>query len=454
MNQKEIVKAIFLPLLICSAFILCTAIAMLVYPEAFHKLFSATQLSRENPPQLPHKSYYWDVEHYAKLALNPSCNAFYPLWPFIIRTVFHPQTIEQAAHYFSVVATALFFVSTFLVFWVFQTALRRLDLVFWLVLAYSVNPMAIFRVIGYTESLFAFLSILFIWICLPQLKINQNLQLCLIFIITFFMALTRPVLLQILFSAIASLGTIFYFQTLREIGFFYNKLLAVITNYIYEIKTTITICVSALFGYSIYGSFCLITRGDFFATFQDQKLWGKKFGLHLELLFTPKSPLFDLLGLYLPAIILFLSVIFVYFQLTRHELNIFVPKSQLWNLLLIYPPLLIILYFINYLKYQKQAKLTKLATNKYTQTLSENYIFWFSIYFSFIHCVIVFFTQDRLFSLARFIFALPFFFIAVGYIYLCIPGKKIYKALFYFLLISAIALFDQWANYSQDKWLG
>ena len=124
MNQKEIVKAIFLPLLICSAFILCTAVAMLVYPEAFHKFFSATQLLRENPPQLPHKSYYWDVEHYAQLALNPSCNAFYPLWPFIIRTVFHPQTIEQAAHYFSVVATALFFVSTFLVFWVFQTGLQ------------------------------------------------------------------------------------------------------------------------------------------------------------------------------------------------------------------------------------------------------------------------------------------------------------------------------------------
>ena len=80
--------------------------------------------------------------------------------------------------------------------------------------------MAIFRVIGYTESLFALLSTLFIWICLPKLKLNENLKLCLIFIITFLMALTRPVLLQILFSAIASLGTIFYFQTLLEIGFF------------------------------------------------------------------------------------------------------------------------------------------------------------------------------------------------------------------------------------------
>ncbi|BAZ52729.1 hypothetical protein NIES4103_53940 [Nostoc sp. NIES-4103] len=454
MNKKEIVKAIFLPLLICSTFILCTTIAMLIYPEAFYKFFSPTQLFRENPPQLPHRSYYWDVEHYARLALNPSCNAFYPLWPFIIRTLFHPQTIEQAAHYCLVVATTLFFISTFIVFWVFQTALQRLDLVFWLVLAYSVNPMAIFRVIGYTESLFALLSTLFIWICLPKLKLNENLKLCLIFAITFLMALTRPVLLQILFSAIASLATIFYFQTLVITGSSRNKLFAIIHKYTHEVKTSITICVSALLGYSIYGSFCLITRGDFFATFQDQKLWGKKFALHLELLLFPKSPLFDLLGLYLPAIILFVALIFVYFKLTQHELQIFVPQSKLWNILLVYPPLLIILYLFHYFKSKKQAKLTKLITNKHTQALSENYIFWFSTYFCFIHCVIIFFTQDRLFSLARFIFAVPFFFLSIGYIYLCVDNKKTYNTLFYFIFISAIALFEQWANYSQDKWLG
>lgn len=454
MNKRRIVKSIFLPLIVCSAFIFCTAMAMLIYPEAFYKFFSATQLLRETPPQLPHKSYYWDVEHYAKLALNPSCNAFYPLWPFIIRTLFHPQNVEQAAHYFSVVATALFFISTFLLFWVFQTGLQRVDLAFWLVLAYSVNPMAIFRVIGYTESLFTFLSTLFIWICLPKLKLNANLKLCLIFAITFLMSLTRPVLIQILFSAIASLVTIFYFQSLIKSKFTQNNLLAIFTKYISEIKTTMTICVSALLGYSIYGSFCLLTRGDFFATFQDQKLWGKKLGLHLELLFTPKSPLFDLLGLYLPIIILFLAIVFIYFKLIKCDLYIFVPRSQLWNLLLIYPPLLILLYVFNYIKYQKKARLTKFLTTKYTQKLRENYIFWFCVYFSCIHSVIIFLTQDRLFSLARFIFAVPFFFMAVGYLYLCIPGKKTYNILLCFSIISAIALFEQWINYGQDKWLG
>lgn len=457
MTKTRIVREIFLPLIICITFILCTAVAMLIYPESFHKFFSATQRLREIPPQLPHKSYYWDVEHYAKLSLNPGCNAFYPLWPFIIRTIFHPQSIEQAAQYFSVVATTLFFISTFLLYWVFKTGLQRLNLAFQLLLAYSVNPMAIFRVIGYTESLFTLFSTLFIWICLPKLKLNNNLKLCSVFILTFLMALTRPVLLQMLFSAIASLVTIFYFKTLTLKISSRNDLLTIFYKYIYEVKLTINIVISTLLGYSIYGSFCWQTRGNFLAPFEDQKLWGKSLGLHLELLLFPKSLLFDLLGLYLPLILLFLSITFVYFKLKQKELYIFTPKALVWNILFIYPPLLIFLYIFNFLRYKQlnhSKKIKRLVTNNYIYSLSQNYIFWFCIYFSVIHSLIVFFTQDRLFSLSRFIFALPFFFMAVGYIYRCLPSKKIYNTLLLFIFISAVALIEQWINFGQDKWLG
>ena len=217
------------------------------------------------------------------------------------------------------------------------------------------------------------------------------------------------------------------------------------------------ICISALLGYSIYGSFCWRTRGNFFAPFEDQKLWGKSLGVHLELLLFPKSLLFDLLGLYLPLIVLFLSIILVYFKLIHKKPYIFVPQSRLWNVLFIYPPLLIILYLLNFFRSKQirgNKKLSKLTTNNYTHRLSKNYIFWFCVYFPVVHSLIVFFTQDRLFSLSRFIFALPFFFMAVGYIYRCLPGKKIYNTLLLFILISAIALIEQWANYGQDKWLG
>ncbi|MDF5720781.1 MAG: mannosyltransferase, partial [Rhizonema sp. PD37] len=208
MTNKKILT-ILSPLIICSAFILCAAVAMLMYPETFHKFFS--------PRELPHAShsYYWDVELYARKALNPNCDAFYPLWPFIIRTLFHPQTVEQAAHDFLIVATTLFFTSTVLLFWIFKTGLENLNLAFLLVLAYTVNPTSIFRVIGYTESLFATFSTLFIWIFLPQSKLHTNLKLLLISVITFLMALTRPVLIQLLFASTATLITIFTFEFIQ-----------------------------------------------------------------------------------------------------------------------------------------------------------------------------------------------------------------------------------------------
>jgi hypothetical protein len=449
-NKNKIIP-ILAPLIICGAFILCAAVGMLICPEAFHKFFFTSQLGPEVYQRS--QSYYWDVKLYAYKALNPNCDAFYPLWPFIIRTLFHPQTIEQAAHEFLSVATTLFFLSTCLLFWVFKTGLGSLYLSFLLVLAYTVNPMAIFRVIGYTESLFATLSTIFIWICLPQAKLNEKLKLVFIFAITFLMALTRPVLIQILFSSIAALGTIITFELLKLQTLSRRHVFAVLNQNILFVKKTITIWVSSLLGYSLYGSFCLRTRGNFFASFQDQKFWGKKLGIHLDLLFFPKSLLFDLLGLYLPLILLLISITFVYFKVIQREPYIYSPKSIGWNLLFFYPPLLIILYIVNYLKYQK-LKVNNLTILDYTNNLSSNYIFWFCIYFATIHSIIVFFTQDRLFSLARFIFALPFFFLAVGYLYLCIPGKTKYNLLLWFIGISAISLIQQWMNYGQNKWLG
>ncbi len=454
MTNKKIIT-ILSPLIICSAFILCAAVAMLMYPETFHKFFS----SPISPRELPHAShsYYWDVELYARKALNPNCDAFYPLWPFIIHTLFHPQTVEQAAHDFLIIATTLFFISTILLFWIFKTGLENLNLAFLLVLAYTVNPTSIFRVIGYTESLFATFSTLLIWIFLPQSKLHTNLKLLLISVITFLMALTRPVLIQILFASTATLITIFTFEFIQLKIFNRSQLLNILKKYLYEVKATITLWVSSLLGYSIYGSFCQRTRGNFFAPFLAQKSWGKKLGIHLEFLFIPKSLLMDLLGLYLPLIILVIALTLVYFKVKQREPYIYTPKSWWWNLSIIYPPLLILLYTFNFIKNRKfsiSKQLNKLKTLDFTYTLSQNYIFWFSVYFTAIHPIIVFFTQNRLFSMARFVFALPFFFLALGYIYRCLPGKTKYKTLTWMILFSTLALIEQWIRYGQNKWIG
>jgi len=445
-----------LPLIICGAFILCAAMGIFLYPDTFHKFFSPSRLFRAIPPIGPHKSYYWDVEAYAEIALNPSCKAFYPLWPFIIRNLFHPQTIEQAAHYFLLLSTAIFSIINFLLYWVFKTALQRTYLAFWIMLAYTVNPMAIFRVIGYTESLFSLFSTLFIWISLPNIKINKNLKLCFLFIITFFMSLTRPILIQVFFATTLTLITIISLEMLRINRYSWQSSLINLQKYQENIRISLTLWMGSLLGYFVYGSFCLKTRGNFFAPFDDQRLWGKKLGIHLELLLFPKSPLIDIIGLYLPLIILLLSLTFTYYKFTQKQNIISVPKYRIWwSIFYLYPPMLILIYAYNLIKLIKaKINFTTITLPGYINNLAVNYIFWFCIYFTASHSLIQFFSYDRLLSLGRYIFATPFFFMALGYLYRCIPGKIKYQTLLFMTFISALMLVQQWINYGQDKWLG
>ena len=429
---------------------------MLIYPDTFHKFFSSTQLFRAVPPMLPHKSYYWDVQHYAEMAIKSTCTAFYPLWPFIIRNIFHPETIEQAAHYFLVVATGIFFITNFLLYWVLKKGLQRSYLPFWIILAYTLNPMAIFRVIGYTESLFSLLSTFLLWVCLPNIKINEKLKLVLIFIITFLMSLTRPILVQVFFATITTLITIFTLNFLKMNRFSWHNLLLNMQQYLHEIKITVTIWGGTLLGYCIYGSFCVHTRGDFFAPFNDQSLWGKQLGIHLELLLFPKSPLIDIIALYIPLIILLFALIFTYCKFSKQQNIISVPKYQIWwSILYLYPPVLILVYVFNWIKNIKlNINLSKIKLPNYTNNLAINYIFWFCLYFAFSHSLITFFTYDRLVSLGRYVFTTPFLFVALGYLYRSIPGKTKYQTLLLIIFISALGLLQQWVNYGQDEWLG
>jgi hypothetical protein len=459
MIRAKIIRIINLSLLICSGFIVCAALGMLLNPAAFHKFFSPVQLVPDIAAPLPHKSYYWDVKHYAEMALSNSCGAFYPLWPLLIRLLFHPQSIERAAYSFLVVSTVIFFILIPLLMGIFIKALKQPYLAFILVLAFSLNPMSIFRVIGYTESLFSALSAVLIWIFLEQTRLNEKLRLFLVFLVTCLMSLTRPVLIQSVFSSIAALGTICFFESLKLETRNLSSFLTQINKYSREIKTTLTLCIASILGYSIYGMFCLRSRGDFLAPFKDQRNWGTRPGLHLELLLFPKSPLFDLLGFYFSILVLVLAFILIYFKIKNKTPLVWIPKSPLWNALILYPPLIILSYIFNYFRLKKKTakedgSLTELSASDYSQSLSSNYLFWFCVYFPVAHSIIIFLTRDRLYSLGRFIFGNPFFFLALGYLCCCIPGKKAYQTLWWFIAISAIALVEQWVNYGQNQWLG
>lgn len=458
MVKERISETLKLSLLIASAFVFCAALGMLVNPDAFHKFFSPVQLVSDPVPPSRSKSYYWDVRAYAEMVLSNRCLAFYPLWPLLSRIFFNPPTIDQAASSLLKLSTIIFGLSIPLFTWVFRKTLKHQSLVLLVLLAFYLNPMAIFRVIGYTESLFSALSIILIWLCLRQNRFNATLKLGFLFCLTFIMSLTRPILIPIISSSVGALGTIFFFEHLKRKPTEGNNFLTHMSQYVQEIKITLTLWISSLLGYSIYGMFCLRSRGDFFAPFNDQKLWGTKLGLHPELLLFPKSPLFDLLGLYFPVLVLLISFTFVYFKIKNKAPLVWVPKSPLWNIFLLYPPVLTVGYiFVNLLK-RKSAKakpsLTRLHTSEFTLSLSSNYIFWFCIYFPVVHSALIFFTRDRLYSLGRYVFGVPFFFMALGYLCCCIPGKKTYQALWWLIGICAIALVEQWVNYGYNKWLG
>ncbi|MBD0302387.1 MAG: hypothetical protein ICV85_09470, partial [Tolypothrix sp. T3-bin4] len=350
MTKEKIISIVNSSLVIGSAFILCAALGMLINPDAFYKFFSPVQLVPDPIPPSQSVSYYWDLKGYAQMALNNQCIAFYPLWPLLIRILFHPQSVEQAAYSFLVLSTVLFFISLPLLVWVFKKAFNHQSLAFLSVLAFSLSPMAIFRVIGYTESLFTILSAVFIGACLRQSRLNEILRLALVFSVTFVMSLTRPILMPFFFSSIAALGTIYLFDWLQLERRNRSNLLRHVHHYGEEIKITITLCLAAVIGYLPYGLFCLRSRGSFFAPFTDQSLWGTKLGLHLELLLFPKSPLFDLYGLYFPVLVLVLSLFLVYFKVRNEEPLVWIPQSPLWMILFLYPPLLVVTYIANYLR--------------------------------------------------------------------------------------------------------
>ncbi len=456
--KERILRILSLSLLICSAFIVCSALGMLLNPDAFYKFSSPVHLVPDLVPPSRSHSYYWDVQSYAEMVLSNRCIAFYPLWPLLTRILFNPQSLEQAAHSLLKLSTVIFFISIPLLVGVFLKNLKQQHLTLLILLAFSVNPMAIFRVIGYTESLFTLLSMIFILLCMRPNRLNNNIQFFLLAIVTFFLSLNRPILIQSLAASLLSVGTIVFFNNLKatqETRDFSSQII----QYSQEIKMTVVLWISAILGFSVYGIYCLHSRGSFLAPFIDQKDWSTKTGLHLELIFFPKSPLFDLLGLYFPVIVLGISLFLVYFKVKNENPLVWVPKSPIWNVLILYPPLLVISYIVNYLRLKNKSVdgknyLTPLSTSDFTQTLSNNYIFWFCAYFSVVHCALILLTRDRLYSLGRHIFGIPFFFLALGYLCCCIPGKKTYQSLWWLIIISAIALVEQWVNYGQNNWLG
>ena len=423
----------------------CAAIAIIINPHIFTSFFSNS----------PSKLFY-DVEHYANLVINPTCNAFYPLWPWLISKIGTPKTVDDAAFYFRIAGSLLSLMSISLFLLLLKQNIKSYKIAFLIVGLYAINPLSVFRMIGYTEGVFSVMSLILL-IFLSNIKITTKISLKLIyillpiFILSLLLSLTRPFLLQVIFSAtfaLISLLVMSKFKNNLDISRYFK---------IYGL-TTFIVCLGALVGYCIYGYYCLHSRGDFFAPFADQKNWGKKLGFYPQLFFIPLT-LADFTSIYLPPIVLIISFLICISNNIKRVVFI-VPKIWQWILLLAYPPAFIASYGLDLKKINSSQNETNLSNlqeinlTQASQKLSTSYVFWFCIYFVLIHSIVVVFTDQTLASLRRYIFGTPYFFVAIAYISNCFPTRKVSKLLLWLLGFSSIWLVQYWLDYANGVWIG
>lgn len=427
---------------IALVFTLCTIIAIIINPHIVTSFFS------NSPAKL-----FYDIEHYSNLAIHPTCNAFYPLWPWLISKLRKLQTVDDAAFYFRAFGSLLSLISIPLFLLLLKQNIKSYKIVVLVVALYAVNPLSVFRMIGYTEGIFSVLSLILL-IFLSNLNTNSKLSIKLIyilisvFILSLLLSLTRPFLIQVIFASVLALISVLVITK------FQNSLNLLKSLKIYGI-TTFTICLGASVGYCIYGYYCLQSRGDFFAPFHDQKAWGKTLGFYPQLFFIPLTYA-DFISIYLPTIAMILSWL-IAVSTSIKRLIFVVPKLWQWILLLAYPPAFLAFYGWDFKKINFSSKVINSKEINLTQgaeNISISYVFWFCIYFALIHSIIIVFSDQKLTSLRRFIFGTPYFFLAIAYISQCFPYRKVSKLLLWILGLSSIWLVQYWLDYANGVWIG
>ncbi|MDF5709059.1 MAG: mannosyltransferase family protein [Nostoc sp. S4] len=425
-------KQILLTLLF---YIVCSSIGILLSPNGIAKL--AVQEGKE--------FQYWDAIHYVNLGLNPRCQAFYPLWSQI-NHLFAPESPVVGLRYAFILCNILFVLSLPIILFVLQKVIKSESLSFITLILYVLNPNSIFHSIGYTESLFSFWAIISVVALLFPTSVLWNGILAVSVIL---MSVSRPSLVQLLFASFSALICVFLGSQLEPKTHFQIK------QWKEYIILTGLIAICAIVGYSIYGIYCLLSTGNFLAPFQAQIEWGRTLQLRPLFLLFPRSLLNDLHGLYFPFILLFLAIILIYFHAKRKEVSLYVPKHPLLWITLFYPPIAILIYFIRSWQLAKAGKITPQSVTPTIVQLQTNYVFFFSLFICIANAAIGFLAASGyLYSLARFVFATPFFFIAFGMVTDHLDTPKTREFLYGCILVSGLGLVEQWYRWGNNHWVG
>ncbi len=166
---------------------------------------------------------YWDAIQYAELSLKASCSAFYPLWPRLIALIAAPETVDQALKVAIPGSELMFLVSLPLALFTFEQVIQHRTSALVAFLLYAFGPNSIFYAIGYTESLFGFLSLLLLLSLhqAEQLQTDRKQRLWLytaVFGLSALLNLVRPALLQSGFAIAFTWLSIHLIRSLSSVG--------------------------------------------------------------------------------------------------------------------------------------------------------------------------------------------------------------------------------------------
>jgi hypothetical protein len=398
---------------------------------------------------------YWDAIHYADLAVNPFCSAFYPLWPALVRWVAQPDTAAAALRV-GIPGSALIFLGSLpLALLTFERLIRSPNLALLAFVLYALGPNAVFQAIGYTESLFGLLSLLFL-LCLHGVergKENRITQLGLylaIFGLSVALNLVRPILLQTGFAIAFTLIVLGLIPMALEPG---------VRRFRWPIQPLIVatlIGVGSLVGYSLYGRFCLNTMGSFLGPFQAQLEWGRTFAFRPWLLLFPRSLFMDIHGLYTPALI-FVALGWVLWAGLRQRpsLQLPLPRHPGWYVLLAHPLVFTgVMAGLNRFGQRWLISVPLPPTADLLKSLGRFPILY-AIALSGIHSVINFLANSGyLYSTARHYFGTPFAFVGIGAILAAFSSPQLNRLGWVIAAMGLLWLGEQWFHYGTGRWLG
>ena len=402
--------------------------------------------------QPPSNFEYWDTIHYATLTVNPGCQGFYLLWPWLLQMVASPTTVAQALRLAIPLSELIFLLSLPLALYTFGQIIRNQQVALLTFVLYALGPNAIFYAIGYTEALFGLLSLLFVLSLYraEQSKLGPGHKLILygsIFSLAALLNLVRPALVQSGFAVGFTLVGLYSIR--RILGTGGHSLRS------REVTLAGLIAAGSLVGYGIYGLYCLNTLGDFFAPFQAQVRWGRTLAFRPWLLLFPRSLLFDLHGLYTALLVFAVlgGLMFAVFQ-RRQTLLLRFPR-QSWIYLLLVHPLIFSVVVVGIGRMAKRWTTPILIQPDEVLKPLGNFTVLYAMGFSGIHSVInLLANSGYLYSTARHYFASPYAFVVLGTLLAAFNLPQLNRLTWVLATIGLLWLGEQWFHYGSGRWLG